>query len=268
MTPSAGHVFDALRAISESEQPPGVTELARQLAVPASTMFRALTTLEAAGYVGRLRNVPRFELGMMPALLNRALFRRFALLEASRPHLQRLAAETGETSSLSVRLGWYSLRLSGVYGNQDVYHREKLGELHLLHESLAGRGMLTAMRAADVTALRAFTARHHGDRVPSGGWAAFEAEEAGFVHERVEGAQGLSAVALPVRTASGEPIASIAVSGPVYRPGTSPGRSAWDAARRDLEQLVQSDPARFASPFAHIPIDDIRLRLPARVATA
>ena len=51
----------------------------------------------------------------MPRLLNRALVHRFKL-HASRPILRDLAEQTGETVSLTVRLGWYGMRLAGVCG--------------------------------------------------------------------------------------------------------------------------------------------------------
>ena len=82
---SASHVFNVLRFVAENEAPLGVTEIARRLKLPVSTVFRALATLEESGYIQRHHNTPRFEIGTMPHLLKRALYNSFPLHSASRP---------------------------------------------------------------------------------------------------------------------------------------------------------------------------------------
>ena len=48
---SASHVFEVLRLVSESGAPLGVAEIARRLSLPASTVYRALITLEESEYI-------------------------------------------------------------------------------------------------------------------------------------------------------------------------------------------------------------------------
>ncbi len=140
---SALHVFEVLRLIARTDEPLGVSEISRRLRLPASTVYRALTTLEETGYLARYRNMPRFELGQMPQLLNRSLVHRFRVHAASRPLLRTLADATGETATLTVPLGWYAVRLAGTYGSHDIYHRDRLGEVALLHETIAGIAILS-----------------------------------------------------------------------------------------------------------------------------
>ncbi len=245
--------------VAETGEPLGVSEIGRRLDLPASTVYRALITLEESDYIVRFQNMPRYELGPMPRLLNRALVHRFRLHAASRPYLRDLAETTGETASISVRLGWYGLRLAGVYGHSDIYHRDRLGEAVPLHLTLPGRGILAFLDDAAMTAYCAFVTAHHPADVD---WPALSAlleraRDIGFEHEELAPGLGQSALAMPVREPGGQVIAAIAISGPIYTPGSGQNCDAWLAVRDALEADIAGDPAAFRSPFAHLAADDI-----------
>lgn len=264
---SASHVFEVLRFVAEADEPLGVTEIGRQMSLPASTVYRALVTLEEAGYLSRYQNTPRYEIGTMPQLLNRALFNRFHLHRASRPILRDLAHAMGETVSLIVRLGWFGLRISGAYGSNDIYHRDRLGEVVLLHEGLAGPTILSTLTGEDRMAYRRFVAAHYPARLPEGGWDGLTARLQaaavdGFLTGEVALAPGFHAASLPIRAVDGAAIAAITANGPVLRPGLRELPDSLLLARERLEQMIREEPEKFRSPFDHIPADDIRLQLP------
>jgi len=261
---SAQHVFDVLRTVSDAPEPPGASDIGRSLGLSASNVFRALTTLEASGYVSRFRNLPQFELGTMPYLLNRALLNRFELTLASRPFLRELARETGETVSLNVRLGWYSLRLSGVFGSRDIYHRDRLGELGLLHHALPGRAILAFLGQADMADMARFLDLTAHDWPGDAAWAGLRdvlaaAGRAGFLAEALPMSPGFSAIGMPVLDQTGRAIASITINGPVFPSDKTAGLL---AVRDGLEALIAADPQRFVSPFAHVPPERIFLKIP------
>ena len=245
---SAIHVFEVLRLVARTDEPLGVSEISRRLGLPASTVYRALITLEESDYLARYQNMPRYELGQMPQLLNRALVHRFRLHAASRPHLRALSERTGETTALTVRLGWYGLRLAGVYGSHDIYHRERLGQVAPLHGEVAGIGILAFLGEADLGAYRHF-------------WEArgSEADWDGVKAARRDGvARAATGAALPVRNPSGEVLAALAISASSL-PAES--ETLWRGARDALEAEIAADPASFESPFANIPADEIVIDL-------
>jgi IclR family acetate operon transcriptional repressor len=259
---SAVHVFEVLRTVSNDAKPSGVSDISRRLSLTASSVFRALTTLEATGYVSRHRNLPQFELGTMPYLLNRALLNRFELNAASRPFLGNLAHETGETVSLNVRLGWYSLRVCGIYGSRDIYHRDHLGELALLHESLAGRAILAFLPDDQFDQMLGFLHATDASNPAAESWAQLkdtlaETKRISIVTEEQPMSPGFSAIAMPVRDHTGLAIASITINCPVF---PSDKIAKILSIRDDLEHLIAASPKRFISPFAHIPADKIRLQ--------
>jgi len=157
----------------------------------------------------------------MPYLLNRALLNQFELPPASRPFLQQMAQETGETVSLNTRLGWHSLRLSGIYGSWDIYHRDRLGELALLHRSLTGRVILAFLQEDALSELATFLKRvpdeEFGPDMCSDLKEDIEiARKTGLLSEELKMSPGFSAVAMPVRDQTGTAIACITINGPVY----------------------------------------------------
>lgn len=253
---SAIHVFDVLRLVARTDEPLGVSEISRRLGLPASTVYRALITLEESDYLVRHQNMPRYELGQMPQLLNRSLVHRFRLHAASRLHLRRLAERTGETATLTVRLGWYGLRLAGVYGSHDIYHRDRLGEVSLLHGSVAGLGILAFLGDAAARDYRDF-AEARGAEVdwPAAEAAIKAARDAGIAHS-----QDVPGVALPVRNPGGDVLASIAISA-LDLSAAAESDTIWLEVRDALEAEIAADPAAFESPFAHIPPDEIILDL-------
>jgi DNA-binding IclR family transcriptional regulator len=263
---SASHVFRVLRFVAEGDEPLGVTEIARRLNLPVSTVFRALATLEESSYIQRHNNAPRFEIGTMPHLLKRALYNSFPLHSVSRPHLRALAEQTGETVSLSVRLGWYMVRIAGAFGSHDVYHTSRLGEMALLHEAAEGRSVLAVLPQSERTAYYRFVEAHHAARVPPDGWAGMDArltENAvrNYDVQDVPAAPRLRAVALPINDAHGDAVAALLVDGPILSKEDTQLNPSILAAKRKLEALLAEDYQRLRSPFDHLPHNSIRLHL-------
>jgi DNA-binding IclR family transcriptional regulator len=263
---SASHVFRVMRFVAEIDEPLGVTEIARRLNLPVSTVFRALATLEESGYIQRHNNAPRFEIGTMPHLLKRALYNSFPLHSASRPHLRALAEQTGETVSLSVRLGWYMVRISGAFGSHDVYHTSRLGETALLHEAAEGRSVLAVLPQRERTAYYRFVAEYHAAHVAPEGWAGMDAQLAEIASRKYEvqdvpAAPQLRAVALPINDARGDAVAALLVDGPILSKEETHLNPPILAAKVKLETLLAKDYQGFRSPFDHLPHDSIHLRL-------
>src|SRR5436190_6660796 len=90
-----------LDAVADAEDV-GTNELARQTGINASTVSRLLATLVARGLVRHVEETGRYRLGPRLVELGSAALAGFDLRELARPELIALAAETGETTTLSV----------------------------------------------------------------------------------------------------------------------------------------------------------------------
>jgi DNA-binding IclR family transcriptional regulator len=265
---SALHVFDVLRAVCAAEEPIGVADIARRLALPTTTVHRALITLEETQYIRRSQNTAKYEPGLMAQLLAWTLFKRFKLSEASMKFLRLLSAETGETASLTARVGWYGIRIAVAYGGNDIHHRDRLGETSLLHRSFAGKGIFAFLTDRDIDRYRRFIQVHHHTTSTELERPALRkqirlAREQGWAGEEIDLSSGSMAVTFPVRDETGSVVASITVNGPVIANGryaqTVPSLL---VIRDQLEALIRTDPDRFRSPYAHFDPDQITIRLP------
>ncbi len=103
---------------------------------------RALATLEAAGYAERHHGTADFVIGRSARTLAFAFMAQFPVRDLALPYLQRLTLETGLTSSLFVRLGWYAVRIGQILGPSVLIHRTSLGEALVLTEGAPALAML------------------------------------------------------------------------------------------------------------------------------
>jgi IclR family transcriptional regulator, acetate operon repressor len=265
---SALHVFDVLRVVCATATPIGVADIARRLALPTTTVHRALITLEESRYIRRSQNTAKYEPGLMAQLLAWTLFKRFPLSEASMPFLRRLALETGETASMTARIGWYGIRIAVAYGGNDIHHRDRLGETNLLHRSFPGKGIFAFLDDQEIYRYRRFVQLHHHltsselER-PNLRRQVKLAREQGWAGEEVGLSPGSQAVTLPVRDETGTVIGSMTVNGPVIvgqeHTTTLPRLM---AIRDELEALIKAEPGHFKSPYAHFDPERITIRVP------
>jgi DNA-binding IclR family transcriptional regulator len=263
MSSSARRALRILETVGAAAAPLGVTEIARRLDLPPGTVFRGLDALERSGYVARYQASSRYVLGAATGRLRQSLFAGFHIREVCLPYLRQLAFASGETTSLSVPIGWYAVRVAAAPGTNEVTSSPPLGEVRLLGEGGAAKAIL-AFAAADAVSRFLAWARHSGRRPPAAKALTAELDDIrrrGFAIERTEFAAGHAALALPIRDGA-QAIAAIAVEGPVLelaRPGYHDDLARWIEIVQAIEALVRARPAQFRNPFQHLDPDAILL---------
>ncbi len=248
MSSSAARALRILETVGAVERPPGPTEIGQKLGLPAGTVFRGLDALERAGYVVRFQSSSKFVLGKSVAALRQSLLARFPIRDVSAPYLRQLAFASGETCSLTVRLGWYGLRIAAAPGTNEVTSAPPLGAVRPLGEGLAGRAMLAFLPI-------------HAPEANRLARALAEIRARGFATEETAFARGRAALAFPLRRGS-QAIAAIAIEGPVVDledPDAHDDLPRWREIVGSVERLAQARPALFAGPFDHLDADDITL---------
>jgi DNA-binding IclR family transcriptional regulator len=245
---SASRALRILETVGAAERPLGATEIGQKLGISAGTAFRGLDALERAGYLARFQASPKFVLGKSVAALRQSLLARFPIRDVAAPYLRQLAFASGETCSLTVRLGWHGLRIAAAPGTNEVTSAPPLGAVRPLGEGCAGRAILAHFAPDAPEAKR--LAR-----------ALAEIRRRGFATEETAFARGRAAIAFPIRRA-GQAIAAIAIDGPVVelaRPAAHDDLPRWREIVQSVERLAQARPALFAGPFDHLDPDDIVL---------
>jgi DNA-binding IclR family transcriptional regulator len=138
---SVARAIALLDALAASETGLGVNELARRIGVNASTASRLLATLEDGQLVERSPGGP-FRLGLKLVALSDRVLGQLDVRQRARPLLARLAAETGETATLSVPGGGEAITVDFVPSGSSVVSMARLGRPSVPHATATGQVML------------------------------------------------------------------------------------------------------------------------------
>ncbi len=164
-----------------------MTQIARLTGLPVSTVSRLLATLEAMDFVHR-DGAGRYSLGLRMLQLGIAARHSFNFIDIAEPFLVSVNEATGENANLAVEFD----------AEHFTYVRQLMSRHPIRHASWAGR-LLPMKDSANGAALRG--------KVGVQGYA--------YIHKTVE--PDVCAVAAPISDGGGTIIASIGVTGPVYR---------------------------------------------------
>ncbi|HEX5194907.1 MAG TPA: IclR family transcriptional regulator [Solirubrobacteraceae bacterium] len=217
---SVARAVALLEALAASESGLGVNELARRIGVNASTASRLLATLQEGGLVAREPGGP-YRLGLRLVTLADRVLAQQDVRALARPLLLRLAAETGETATLSLPGDDAAITVDFVPSASSVVSMARVGRPSIPHATATGKVMLAFAQGAQgapaaTEPLPAFTERTITDPdrlaaeladVRRGGWAeAFGERE-----------PDLAALAAPVCGRDGELVAILGLQGPAGR---------------------------------------------------
>ncbi|MFM9628076.1 MULTISPECIES: IclR family transcriptional regulator [Streptomyces] len=202
----------------------GVTEIADELDVHKSTAFRLLGVLENRGLVAQAKDRGKYYLGAGVLRLAGAAAVRLDISQEGVPVCRELADELGETVNIAVLDDDAAVNIMQARGTASVTAQNWLGRRTPLHATSSGKVLLAHMPPTLREGLLArplprFTVRTiTGASVLRAELEAVVEQGYGLTIEELE--LGLAAVAAPIRAHDGKVIASISVSGPVYRLNT------------------------------------------------
>jgi DNA-binding IclR family transcriptional regulator len=198
----------------------GVTEIAVELGVHKSTAFRLVTTLETHEFVEQTEERGKYRLGLGLVRLAGASTARLDVVQEARPVCRRLAAASGETVNVAVLSERAALYVDQVAGGSALPSHNWVGQHIPLHATSNGKVLLSGLEPAEVAvrvgALPAYTHRTVTD-LPEllGQLETVRAQGYAVAADELE--VGLTALAAPVRSAHGDVIASISISGQTFR---------------------------------------------------
>lgn len=245
-------VFAVLRVIAANPESAGVTHIAHQTGLPKSTVSRICSTLEQLEMVERLpAREPagrgfKIGRGLLALAANAPLAENLAAIV--RPYLQALQEAVGETVALTLPDGDSAYVVLQLTSQQAIQVRDWTGIRLPLYLQSTGRIFL-AERSPDAldrylaSSLVPYTAKTICDpeqlrrvlaQVRTQGYA--------WVFEEFE--EGLTAMAAPVRDATGSVVAAVNVFGPTFR---FPAAGQQEKITRLALETAQQIAARLAS---------------------
>jgi DNA-binding IclR family transcriptional regulator len=245
-------VLTALRILEEvaRRQPIGVSELARTLELPKTSVQRSLQTLEAAEWVRTLgTETTRWGLTTKALTVGLAGSHETSLRELAVAEMGHIRDETGETVHLAVPDGHELVIIARLDGTHSLRTFLPLGTRAPMHATASGRAMLAAMSDEDVDAvldrgIRRYTARTAVDRDRV--WREIRlARKRGYATNSAEWRTDIAAIGTALGARSGEPLAAFAISMPLSRyqkvNRTRIAEVAMEAATRVSRSLREHD---------------------------
>jgi DNA-binding IclR family transcriptional regulator len=201
--------------------PSGVTEIATELGVHKSTVFRLLATLEARGLVDQHSDRGRYRLGYGMVQLAAGATNRDDLSLLSRPACRQLAETVHETVNVVVHDGQAVISIAQVLGTPMLTTVNWVGRRTPVHATAAGKVFLAHMDPEQLDAfladgLESYTPHTIVDPSRLKQQLAL-VRERGYAFTTEEHEIGLAAIGAPIRTLDGHVIAAVTASGPTFR---------------------------------------------------
>ncbi len=223
----------------------GVTELALQVGMPKSTVYRVLRVLLQHEFLAQDTVTRRFRLGVGAMELGRRAYEGFELRRVALPVLNQIAALSGETVTLQVLNQEHTqvvcveraqrqsgLRLILEIGSTAPLHAGSSSKVLLAYlpeeeiEAVIARGLpaLTPHTITDPDRLRQDLA---------------EIRRLGYAVSFEETDDGAAGVSAPIRDRSGRVVAGLTIAGPVTRLNQATITRYVDLAREGASQIAQ-----------------------------
>ncbi len=213
---SVHRAFDVIEGLRELDEA-GVTELARHVDLPASTVHNYLATLIERRYVIQAGN--QYRLANRFSHLGDYVRQRESLYRVGQRHVRALADRTGETANLMIEEYGMGIYVMSVPGDEGLRNYSYIRRREHLHSTAAGKAILLAKEDADVESiievhgLPAETEHTITDSETLMDELA-RARERGYTLNDEENTLGIRAVGAPVTKSEGS-VGAISLSGPV-----------------------------------------------------
>src|SRR6201996_8435456 len=214
--------LEVLEVIARRDQPASLSDLAREMSMSKSGMYRVLATLCECKYVTQDAASSHYSLTNHMLQVGQQYERSLDLRMTARSHLSRLRDLTGETAHLAIPVGTqmvyvdkfesaHSLRMASSIGQRIELHCTSLGKCYL---AFADGGRVSDLLATidmpgktSATITSPVQLRAELDRTRARGYSI----------DDIENEEGVRCVGAPVLDRDGLVIACISVSGPASR---------------------------------------------------
>lgn len=224
----------------------GVTELAGHLGLAKSVVHRLVTALADADYLAHDPVSRRYRLGPKAIRLGLVALSQAQLPQRARPVLRALAAETGETATMSILDGDLRVYIDQVESSQPIRQTVQLGQHAPLYLGASGKAILAFLPAERRDRIVCDAVRRRATYI---GGAPVEEERLlrelheirrqGFAVSESERILGAASVAAPVFDHHGQVIGSISVASVTVRHDRADLLRLGPTVRSHAERLSQ-----------------------------
>lgn len=219
---SVQRAIDILDLFDRRTQELGITDIARALDIPKSTIAGLISTLEQNDYLDQNTTTRKYRLGFKLAERAGVFFDRYDFRRVALPVLEELRDSSNESVNLAIRDGKFVTYIERILGHNMLGMRSEIGKRELIHSTALGKAMLAQLPTDE---LNKFVAEYHFTPVTP--HTIIDPEKfleelqetltRGFALDNQENELGGRCVAAAVFDYHREPVAAISISVPVQR---------------------------------------------------
>lgn len=229
MAKSALRVLEIMEHIARDERGLTHAQIARDLEIPKSSLTALLRDLQGGGYLVLDPESARYTIGSQVLVLAQSYLRGLTLVKLGQPVVGALFREVDEFTGLGIPRNDEYILICAESPVSPVSHSLQIGERGPLFCSATGKAILAFLPEAEATRILTAAPRRKltpGTKVElSQILADLETVRAGGVaFSREEALPGITAIAAPVLSGEGRPVAALSVAVPTLR--LSPEREA------------------------------------------
>ena len=248
---SVSNAIDILELVATSTNGMNLDGLRKHLGFSADTAFKLATTLERRGYLELDRLTDHYRLSLKTLELSQTFIRQAALFHHSRPIIEELSRQCGETVYIAVFKDGQSVYLEQAETRYPVRVVSRFGSQLPAYSSAGGKIMLAGLPSEalaaylESTEFVAYTAATITDRHALERHLRQVAVQ-GVAVNNEELEPGVAGLAAPIRNHTGQIIAAVVISAPAIR--ISP-----DQQRDMLIHLIREAAARISTRLGYTP---------------
>ncbi len=211
-----------LEIIGKSGGGLSMAEVSRTIGLHPSTTYHLLRTLTALGYLKQGEATRDYVIGSKLFQVAGSAWTEDQLIKISAPFLAEIVRQTGETSHLAIFEHDEVVVVDKVDGSSPVHVSERIGYPRPAHCTAIGKTLLAYLPEAELKTflqkyeLKAITPRSITS-IPMLEQELKRVRDQGYAFDDEEFTQGIRCLAAPVRNFTGEVVASVGISGPVWR---------------------------------------------------
>jgi len=213
--------LNLIEALARHGAPAGITQLAQELGLTKSNVFRLLKTLTREGYVSQDMVTEKYDLTLKLWHLGMTVHSRFDFTVTARPFIHHLVQETRESVHLSVFENGQVVYIDKVEGDQPVRAYSRVGDRPPCHSVATGKVLLAYLPDDVARVVFGNPLVRYTPRTIATAAALRKEIEAirrdGYGINTGEWREGVCGVAAPVRDFSGKVVAAVGISGPEQR---------------------------------------------------
>lgn len=222
MVKSVGRALDIITLVSLKKGGLGVTEIAKQIDINKSSVYRILSTLVQYGYVEQDVETGRYKLGYKFLEISSKLLESIDLRAEAKPFLLDLERETNEVIHLVVYDQGEVVYIEKLEGNETLRMHSKVGKRAPMHCTSVGKAILAHLPINIVLEIiERKGLPMHTDRTITDKdeflQELINVKQLGYALDLEENESGITCMAVPIFDHLGKVIASVSISGPTMR---------------------------------------------------